>query len=242
MRYSSLSFSLFLVTMSAQAQHYRVVEADDLKSMSDFRIGSTCESIKMQLESRDAKTFPRLPFVCKRQGYRSVKAYGYVSNTTLVISITPENIVWKIGVYAQFPENARQSNADAMQMFYEKFGRPVLEEDISLGVIIPTFDELNSFGKVVLKNAWATSHLNPAATINTVTRLHCKNQPQMSHSCLFKDLEVSNQNWGKQLAKLDGVVVTGNFEPSQSGMASFSIETYQKDHLDKFMHEIGSIK
>lgn len=234
-RTSSLVFSLLLVASSSHAQHYRVVKADDLKSLNDFRLGATCESVQTQLESRDADTFPQLRYICKGQGYRSVKVSSYVSDTTLVVSLTPDNIVWKISIYIRRAEKALQANADALQMFYEKFGRPVLEEDISVGGTVPTLDGLKSFGKLVFKHAWATSQLNPATTINTVPRFSCQMQPQMSPACLTKYVEVSNENWEKQLAKLDGVVVIGQFNPSKDGMASFSVESYQKEHLEQSM-------
>jgi len=57
----------------------------------------------------------------------------------------------------------------------------------------------------------------------------------MSPACFTKYVKDNDENWDKKLAKLDGVVVIGKFSPSKEGMASFSIESYQKEHLEKSM-------
>lgn len=233
MRIFSFAFSFLLVSSTSHAQVYGVAIADDLKSLSDFRIGATCESIQAQLESRDAETFPELRYICKGKGYRTFKVYRYAQDSTYVFSLAPDSTVWKIGLYTNRSDKSIQSNVDAMQMFYDNFGRPVLEEDISVGGTISTLDGLKSFGKLVFKHAWATSHLNPTTTINTISRLGCQRPPKINPACFSKHAKDSEENWDKELAKLDGIVVIGKFSPAKEGMERFSIESYQKEHLEK---------
>ncbi|QFS66114.1 hypothetical protein GCS91_18205 [Delftia tsuruhatensis] len=118
-------------------------------------------NLVMQRHSLSFGTFAR------GKGYRTFKVYRYAQDSTYVFSLAPDSTVWKIGLYTNRSDKSIQSNVDAMQMFYDNFGRPVLEEDISVGGTISTLDGLKSFGKLVFKHAWATSHLRVANTTSS---------------------------------------------------------------------------
>lgn len=223
---------LLLAALSiAHAQSYRQATADELRSLSDFKLGATCDTVKSQLESRSTQATPKPQFICYGEGYRTVRVYNLVPDGTLVVGLSPENLVWKLGVYVR-PSSAAKAS-EIHQMLYDKFGRPVLEEDISLGGTVPTPGAQQSFGKLVLKHAWTTSNLNPATTSNTANRLACMSQARVSAVCLAKDAEDGNLRWGARLGELRGDVVIAHFETSKAGMESYSVEAYQTVHLQK---------
>lgn len=57
----STSAILLLATVSAQyAQMYKQVRANDPTSLVDFRLGTTCKSVKARPESRRTKTLPEV--------------------------------------------------------------------------------------------------------------------------------------------------------------------------------------
>ncbi|WP_289086849.1 hypothetical protein, partial [uncultured Delftia sp.] len=84
-----------------------------------------------------------------------------------------------------------------------------------------------------LRGSVVLASLNPTTTINTISRLGCQRPPKINPACFSKYAKDSEENWDKELAKLDGIVVIGKFSPAKEGMERFSIESYQKEHLEK---------
>lgn len=206
--------------------------ADDFRSLNDFRLGATCDSVKAWLEKRNAPALPRPWEICEGQGYRTVRVYDLL-DATRTVSFTPDNMVWKLGFHAHPLPKAGGRSARALQQYFEKFGRPALEDGISVDEAVFNPEGVSTLDKLDFRLAWASSHPNPAVTESTVVELKCPAQRQGGADCLSQQASASNESWSKHLGALSGVIVVARFHPTAHGMGSYTVETYLKNHLER---------
>lgn len=231
MRKTILSLLTVLAAGTGHAQSFGQAMADDFRSVDDFRISATCESVKSLLEKRNAPTLPGTRDMCGGQGYRTVRIYD-LRDATRVVYLTPDNMVWKIGHHAHPTPNGGGRSAQSLRHLLEKYGRPVLEDGLSVDETVLNQWRPSTFDNLDFRLAWASSHLNPGLTENTVVELGCAALRQGRAECLSQQISSSNDNWHKHLSKLEGVIVVAKFHPTAHGMGSHSVESYLGNHLE----------